>query len=111
MTGVGLGGGIPVCIALVSDVSPPRRQGTLVITMITGVVVGNLTAGLAAARMLSAFGWESVFVVGGVAPLLLLPLVALFLRESSEFQAIRSARRRPEARQPATVWSHCLPPA
>ena len=39
-TGVGLGGGIPVCIALVSDVSPPHRQGTLVITMITWVVVG-----------------------------------------------------------------------
>jgi AAHS family 4-hydroxybenzoate transporter-like MFS transporter len=87
-TGVGLGGGIPVCIALVSDVSPPHRQGTLVITMITGVVVGNLAAGIVAARMLSAFGWESVFIVGGVAPLLLLPLVALFLRESSEFRAI-----------------------
>ena len=82
-TGVGLGGGIPVCIALVSDVSPPHRQGTLVITMITGVVVGNLAAGLAAARMLSSFGWESVFIVGGVAPLVLLPLVAMFLRESS----------------------------
>ena len=67
-TGVGLGGGIPVCIALVSDVSPPHRQGTLVITMITGVVVGNLAAGLAAARMLSSFGWESVFIGGGVAP-------------------------------------------
>ena len=88
-TGVGLGGGIPVCIALVSDVSPPHRQGTLVITMITGVVVGNLAAGLAAARMLSSFGWESVFIVGGVAPLLLLPLVAMFLRESPEFLAIR----------------------
>ena len=41
-TGVALGGGIPVCIALVSDVSPPHRQGALVIAMITGVVVGNL---------------------------------------------------------------------
>lgn len=79
-----------MCITLVSDISPPRRQGTLVITMITGVVVGNLAAGIVAARMLSSFGWESVFVVGGLAPLLLLPLVAMFLRESSEFQAIRS---------------------
>lgn len=88
-TGVGLGGGIPVCIALVSDVSPPHRQGTLVITMITGVVVGNLAAGLAAARMLSSFGWESVFIVGGVAPLVLLLLVSMFLRESPAFLAIR----------------------
>ena len=90
ITGLGLGGGIPVCIAFVSDVSPPHRQGTLVITMITGVVVGNLVAGLTAARMLSAFGWESVFIVGGIAPLALLPLVAMLLRESCEVQAIRS---------------------
>lgn len=89
-TGVGLGGGIPVCIALVSDVSPPHRQGTLVITMITGVVVGNLAAGIVAASMLPSFGWESVFIVGGLAPLLLLPLAGMFLRESSDFQAIRS---------------------
>src|SRR6185503_4453453 len=89
-TGIGLGGGIPVCIALVSDVSPPRRQGTLVIAMITGVVVGNLAAGVVAAQMISSFGWESVFTVGGLAPLLLLPLAAIFLRESSEFRAIRS---------------------
>jgi MFS transporter, AAHS family, 4-hydroxybenzoate transporter len=100
-TGVGLGGGIPVCIALVSDVSPPHRQGTLVIIMITGVVVGNLAAGVVAAHMLSSFGWESVFVVGGVAPLLLLPVVALFLRESSQFQAIRS-NRAPAGKAPST---------
>ena len=89
-TGFGLGGGIPVCIALVSDLSPPHRQGTLVITMITGVVVGNLAAGIVAARMLASFGWPSVFIVGGAAPLLLLPLAATFLRESPAFQAIRS---------------------
>ena len=91
-TGVALGGGIPVCIALVSDVSPPRRQGALVIVMITGVVVGNLAAGIVAARLLSSFGWESVFIVGGVAPIVLWPFVAMFLHESSAFQAIRLDR-------------------
>ncbi|MEO8682128.1 MAG: MFS transporter, partial [Vicinamibacterales bacterium] len=91
VTGVGLGGGIPVCIALVSDVSPQHRQGKLVIAMITGVVVGNLAAGLVAAQLLSRFGWESMFIVGGVAPLLLLPFAAIFLRESAEFQALRSS--------------------
>src|SRR5689334_23166983 len=37
-TGIGLGGGIPVCIALVTDISPRRLQGSLVIAMVTGVV-------------------------------------------------------------------------
>ncbi|HUE86892.1 MAG TPA: aromatic acid/H+ symport family MFS transporter [Vicinamibacterales bacterium] len=89
-TGIGLGGGIPTCIALVSDVSPPHRQGTLVIAMITGVVIGNLLAGIVSASMLEAFGWPSVFVVGGVVPILLLPIIALFLPESGKLLAIRA---------------------
>jgi AAHS family 4-hydroxybenzoate transporter-like MFS transporter len=86
-TGIGLGGGIPICIALVSDVSPREHQGTLVIAMITGVVVGNLAAGIVAAQMLPSFGWPSVFIVGGAAPLLLLPFVAAFLQESWSVEA------------------------
>jgi AAHS family 4-hydroxybenzoate transporter-like MFS transporter len=38
-----------------------------------------------------------VFIVGGVAPLLLLPVAALFLRESSEFQAVQSGSVRAPA--------------
>lgn len=88
-TGVGLGGGIPLCIALVSDWTPKARQGPMVIAMISGVVVGNLLAGIVAALLLSRFGWPSIFVVGGVAPLLLLPVLLLFLPESPAVVAAR----------------------
>lgn len=92
-TGIGLGGGIPACIALVSDASAANRQGRLVIIMITGVVVGNLLAGVVSASMLDTYGWPSVFVVGGVAPLVLLPVIAMLLPESGKLLAIRAARR------------------
>lgn len=91
-TGIGLGGGIPICIALVSDISPRRLQGSLVIAMVTGVVVGNLGAGIVAAQALSSFGWPSVFLVGGFAPLLLLPLVAICLEETKSFEAATAVR-------------------
>jgi MFS transporter, AAHS family, 4-hydroxybenzoate transporter len=94
-TGIGLGGGIPICIALVSDISPRQHQGTLVIVMITGVVFGNLAAGIVAAQMLSSQGWPSVFLVGGVAPLLLLPLVAIFLEETWPIVAANAGRPTP----------------
>jgi AAHS family 4-hydroxybenzoate transporter-like MFS transporter len=106
-TGVGLGGGIPACITLVSDASPAHRQGRLVIIMITGVVVGNLLAGVVSASMLDPYGWPSVFVVGGVAPLVLLPLIALLLPESGKLLAIRAARQREGVRTTrASVLGH-----
>ena len=88
-TGIGLGGGIPTSITLLSDFSPPRRQGGLVIIMTCGVTIGNVVGGIAAARLIAPFGWNSVFVVGGIAPLLLLPLIVFLLPESSVFLASR----------------------
>jgi len=93
-TGIGLGGGIPTSITLLSDFSPPRKQGGLVIVMTCGVTIGNVVGGIAAARLIAPFGWNSVFVVGGIAPLLLLPLLVFFLPESSAFLMLR--RQPPE---------------
>ena len=82
LTGLGIGGGIPTSIALLSDLSPPRRQGGLVMAMTCGVQAGNVLGGIVAARLLAPFGWPTVFVVGGIIPLILLPLLAWPLPES-----------------------------
>lgn len=97
-TGMGLGGGIPTSITLLSDFSTPRKQGGLVIAMTCGVTIGNVLGGVAAARLIEPYGWRSVFIVGGLAPLLLLPLIIFLLPESFEFLA---ARRRAAAGLPA----------
>ena len=52
-------------------------------------MVGNLAAGVVAARMLSSFGWESIFVVGGMAPLLRAAPGGDVPARSSQFEAIR----------------------
>jgi AAHS family 4-hydroxybenzoate transporter-like MFS transporter len=72
--------------------------------MITGVVVGNLLAGVVSAWMLEPYGWPSVFIVGGVAPLILLPLIALRLPESSKLLAVRATRRSTDAPSPASLF-------
>jgi MFS transporter, AAHS family, 4-hydroxybenzoate transporter len=41
LTGLGLGGGIPLAIALVSDFAPPAAQGRLVILMSAGIPIGS----------------------------------------------------------------------
>ena len=46
-----------------------------------------------AAALIPQFGWRSVFVVGGVAPLLLAPILALRLPESVRFLALTGQRQ------------------
>src|SRR5664280_1612383 len=88
LTGLGLGGAMPNAIALTSEFNPRRRRATMVMIMFCGFSVGAALGGLLAAALIPQFGWRSVFVVGGVAPLLLVPILALRLPESVRFLAL-----------------------
>jgi MFS transporter, AAHS family, 4-hydroxybenzoate transporter len=88
LTGLGLGGAMPNAIALTSEFNPRRRRATMVMIMFCGFSVGAALGGLLAAAMIPHFGWRSVFVVGGIAPLLLAPILALRLPESVRFLAL-----------------------
>lgn len=88
LTGLGLGGAMPNTVAMTSEFSPHRRRATMVMIMFCGFSVGAALGGLLAAALIPQFGWRSVFVVGGVAPLLLVPFLALKLPESVRFLAL-----------------------
>jgi AAHS family 4-hydroxybenzoate transporter-like MFS transporter len=94
LTGLGLGGAMPNAIAMTSEFNPRRRRATMVMIMFCGFSVGAALGGLIAAALIPWFGWRSVFVVGGVAPLLLVPILAWRLPESVRFLVL--AGRAPE---------------
>jgi AAHS family 4-hydroxybenzoate transporter-like MFS transporter len=94
LTGLGLGGAMPNAIALTSEYNPHRRRATMVMIMFCGFSVGAALGGLLAADLIPRFGWRSVFIVGGIAPLLLVPLLAWRLPESVRFLA--TADKAPE---------------
>ena len=95
LTGLGLGGAMPNAIAMTSEFNPRRRRATMVMIMFCGFSVGAALGGLIAAALIPQFGWRSVFVVGGVAPLLLVPILAWQLPESVRFLVLtgRAPRR------------------
>jgi MFS transporter, AAHS family, 4-hydroxybenzoate transporter len=88
LTGLGLGGAMPNAVALTSEFSPHRRRATMVMAMFCGFSIGAAIGGLVAAALIPAFGWRSVFVVGGVVPLLLVPFLVVRLPESVRFLAL-----------------------
>jgi AAHS family 4-hydroxybenzoate transporter-like MFS transporter len=111
LTGLGLGGAMPNAVALTSEFSPHRRRATMIMTMFCGFSIGAAVGGLVAAALIPAFGWRSVFVVGGVVPLLLVPFLLVRLPESIRFLALSGrsndgvaallARIAPSVRHPA----------
>ncbi len=88
LTGLGLGGAMPNTVAMTSEFNPQRRRATMVMIMFCGFSVGAALSGLLAAAMIPQFGWRSVFVVGGAAPLVMVPILALRLPESVRFLAL-----------------------
>jgi AAHS family 4-hydroxybenzoate transporter-like MFS transporter len=94
LTGLGLGGAMPNAVAMTSEFNPRRRRATMVMIMFCGFSVGAALGGFIAAALIPSFGWRSVFVVGGVAPLLLVPILGWQLPESVRFLVL--AGRAPE---------------
>ena len=82
VTGVALGGAMPAGIALVSEYAPTRLRSTMVTVAVSGFSIGGALGGVVANLVVQRFGWPAVFVVGGVVPVLIAPLLWLWLPES-----------------------------
>ena len=93
-TGFGMGGAMPNAIALTSEFMPERSRSTIVMTMFCGFSFGSACAGWVAAAVIRQLGWQAVFLVGGLIPLLLVILLVAFLPESGQFLALKRAGRR-----------------
>jgi MFS transporter, AAHS family, 4-hydroxybenzoate transporter len=97
LTGIGLGAAMPNIIALTSEYAPARLRATLVTVMFCGFPLGSTIGGVLAGPLMAAHGWAGVFLAGGALPLLLLPVLVLWLPESISFLATRpGAERRME---------------
>lgn len=74
-TGLGLGGVLPNLIALTNESATPQQRNSLVMWMFCGFPLGATIGGVVSAPLIALSGWQGVFVTGGIAPLLLLPLL------------------------------------
>ena len=86
LTGLGLGGAMPNAVALTSEYTPKRLQAIVVGAIFVGMPAGALIASQAASVMIPLWGWRSVFVLGGVLPLIVAAALIKFLPESVEWK-------------------------
>jgi AAHS family 4-hydroxybenzoate transporter-like MFS transporter len=93
VAGIGMGCIIPNATALVGEFSPAARRVTLMMTITVGFTAGAALGGFVAAWMIPNFGWRSVFLFGGLVPLVIGLTMVVGLPESLQFLAVQRRGR------------------
>lgn len=91
LTGLGTGAMLASLTALISDFFPARNRELAIGITLAGYPMGATLGGFLAAKLIPNYGWQGVFMAGGIATLLLLPVIVAYLPESVHFLM----RRRP----------------
>lgn len=89
LTGIGLGAAMPNATTLFSEYCPARIRSLLVTCMFCGFNLGMAIGGFFSGWLIPAYGWHSLFLIGGWAPLILMLLVICFLPESYRYLIVK----------------------
>ena len=89
LTGLGLGGAVPLAISTVAEYLPTRVRSTALSLSFCGYPAGVVVAGAITTDLLNAFGWRGVFVISGLVPLLMVPVMWLCYPESARILVSR----------------------
>jgi len=87
--GIALGGALPLIWALSIEYVPTRYRATVVTLIMLGYGLGVCAAGPLSIALIPHHGWQSVFILGGIASLGAAVLVWYKLPESLRFLAQR----------------------
>jgi AAHS family 3-hydroxyphenylpropionic acid transporter len=70
LTGLGCGSAMPAFISMASEAVDPRRRLSAVTLVMAALPFGGALAGVMALGDRLGWGWRSIFIVGGLAPIL-----------------------------------------
>ena len=92
-SGIGVGGVLPSVIALGTEYSPKRVQAATIWVLLIGYQSGASSGALVSGFLIAPFGWQVMFFIGGILPIITALLVLLFLPESVRFLALDPNRQ------------------
>src|SRR5499433_2108051 len=94
LAGLGIGGVIPNVVGLNAE-SPPRKlRATLAIIAVGCVPIGGAIPGFVAAAFVSKYGWQILFQLGGIVPIVIAVAALFGLPESIKYMALHESQRR-----------------
>jgi AAHS family 4-hydroxybenzoate transporter-like MFS transporter len=88
LTGLGLGGMVPLVLVLTGEYSPKRVRATMMIIMFSGITFGGVFPGPLAGWLAPIYGWQVLFFVGGVTPIVMALISIVWLPESLKYLVV-----------------------
>nr|WP_216629912.1 MFS transporter [Brevibacterium renqingii] len=85
VTGLGIGGILVATNVISAEYSSRRRRGLVISIYAAGYGIGAAVGGTVMVSLIAAFGWRSVFVLGGALAVFSLALVVFLVPESAAF--------------------------
>lgn len=96
LAGLAMGGVMPNLIAIASSASRGERATTKVAAMICGMPAGGVVASMIGFPLIARFGWQGLFVAGGVMTLVVIPFLLRYLSEpGAELRAVQASQAAP----------------
>ena len=120
IAGLAMGCIMPITVTMATEYAPGHSRAMIVSIVFGGFTIGSAGGGFLAAWLLPSLGWQSVFIVGGIVPIVLGLLAMATLPESLTFLVHRGGdsteirriveRCAPGSTRPDSRFSVPLPP-
>ncbi len=93
MTGLGLGAAMPNVGTLISEYASEKKRSFIITVVFCGFTFGAALGGFAASWIIPQMGWHALLLLGGILPLLSVPLLIAKLPESVRFLVTKRASK------------------
>ena len=93
LAGLGIGGVIPNVVAINAESAPRRLRATLAIIAVGCVPLGGAIPGFVTAALVPQYGWQILFLIGGIVPILIAIAAQIGLPESIKYMALHESQR------------------
>jgi len=104
----GIGGALPNAATISAEFTPVKMRAVAVMVTIVCVPLGGALAGSVAAWVLPTAGWRALFLIGGIAPIVLSLGMFVLMPESPRFLS-RHPARAPELISLMRRLDHAVP--
>ena len=92
LNGLAIGGVLPLCWTLNIEYAPARFRATVVTIAMLGYTLGSSISAPVTIWLAPKYGWQGVFVFGGIATLIVTAMLLLWLPESIRFMIGRGIK-------------------
>ncbi|CAB3963895.1 MULTISPECIES: MFS transporter [Burkholderia] len=97
LAAIGLGAALPIAITASAAIIGGKHKVAASVLVTTGMSVGAVTGGLVGGPLMHRFGWQAVFLIGGILPFVVAPAFFRVLPSAASAPTGTQSRERPVA--------------